>query len=732
VKPPGDDERPTHAPPELAEWLASFARVSRSEGAPVDMAGARAFVRRIEELDALASPELAAWLDAPAARTTSVTGKWILAELCQLTRRKDEADRWWGEVAEAADGAAKAEALLARARLARDLGRPADAAAHLRGAARTGSDFNFLTRAARFGERLAGALPAGPGRTVKIGVLVTSTTDLMVPLLKLACLRDGWRAEVQVAPFGNVRQEVLNPASTLFAGAPDFLILGLHWRDAHLPEFAEEPEREVARVVDEVVDLWRRVRERGKGTIVQHNFDLPATDSTGHLGSADPRGRTRMLREINRRLGEARTPGVIVLDFDGVAAEFGRRAWGAAGPWYQARQYPVAEALPLLVDHYVALMRASLGLTKKVLVLDLDNTLWRGVIGEDGLDGIEVGPGTPAGEAHAALQDYALELRRRGILLAVCTKNNEADARLPFQRHDGMRLKEDDFVIFVANWQPKSENLREIARRLNVGLDSFVFVDDNPVERAEVARALPEVAVVELGREPAEFVAALHRGRYFETLALSAEDRARHESYKGNLQREELQAGAASLDDFLRQLGMHVHRGAFAPAVFDRVIQLFGKTNQFNLTTRRPSAEAVRAVMADGACWTQHFRVTDRYGDNGLIGLAVARPAGADEWEIDSFLMSCRVIGRRVEDFMLATLLEAARAAGMRRVRGVYRPTAKNGLAADFYARFGMTPDPEYRGEGQAFVWDLATQAIPEFPFFTVTVIAAGAEPGGK
>ena len=229
--------------------LAIYARLNGAEGAPLGLETARAWVRRGEELGALAGAEFGGWLTAASNAPATATVKWVLAELNQMARRPEPAYRLWGEVVEYAESAAKAEALLARARLARDLGRPEDALALLRRAARLGSDFNFLTRAARFGERLAGVLPKKSLRPITIAVLSTSTTDLMVPLLKLACLRDGLRADVQVAPFGNVRQEILNPASPLWTKAPDFVLLGLHWRDAHLPELADDPEREVARVV---------------------------------------------------------------------------------------------------------------------------------------------------------------------------------------------------------------------------------------------------------------------------------------------------------------------------------------------------------------------------------------------------------------------------------------------------------------------------------------------------
>jgi len=622
------------------------------------------------------------------------------------------------------DGPARvrAEALLSRIRQVRDHAPISEVLADLRLAARLQRDYNFLSQAARILEGLAatGAVPA-KATPVKIALLSSSTTEFVIPLLKLACFRDGLWAQVYAPPFGSYRQEVLDPGSALYAFAPDVAIVAVSWRDSHLAEFSEDPEETVARAVADMAGLARMLSERARCTVILHNFDLPALDSTGHLGAADRRGRTRLLRSVNARLADDAPAGCIVLDFDRVSSQFGKEAWESAELWHLAKQHPSTGALPLLVDHYVALIRARLGFARKVLVFDLDNTLWRGVIGEDGLGGIRVGPPSPEGEAHAALQRYALELKHRGVLLAVCSKNNDADARLPFRSHEGMILKEDDFVAFSANWDDKPSNLRKMAQRLNLGLDSFVFVDDNPVERERVRGELPEVAVVEPGPDAFGFVPALNRGLYFEALALSQEDASRHEGYRANNLREEMKEGAASVDDFLRKLEMKVYRGAFSEHVLDRVVQLLGRTNQFNLTTRRHSAEAVREMMCDRRVWTRHFRLVDRFGDNGIVGLVIARESGPAEWEIDTFLLSCRVVGRRLEDHMVSTVLGAARAAGCERVRGLYFPTAKNPMVADFYTRMGFREDPSRDEAGaRAYLRGLNAEAFPDAAFFAI------------
>jgi FkbH-like protein len=349
------------------------------------------------------------------------------------------------------------------------------------------------------------------------------------------------------------------------------------------------------------------------------------------------------------------------------------------------------DALPALAEAMVSHVRAVLGLSRKVLVTDLDNTLWRGVIGEDGLEGIAIGPGSPEGEAHLALQRYLRELKSKGVVLAVCSKNNPEDARLPFERHTHMALRLDDFAAFRANWEDKVTNLRAMARDLSLGLESFVFLDDNPVEREWVRSQLPEVAVVELGPSPFHFVRDLDRGRYFETLSLSAEDLARAAQYRIEAQRESLRSSAASLDEFLHRLQLQARVEPVSPRNLTRVTQLINKTNQFNLTTRRYTEAQVRALAEDPGAWTGAFHLSDSMGSYGLIGVVFCRPFGGEPaWEIDTWLMSCRVLGRQMEKFMLDRLLEAAIQKRVPRIVGVYRRTAKNGMVENLYGQLGF------------------------------------------
>jgi len=443
-------------------------------------------------------------------------------------------------------------------------------------------------------------------------------------------------------------------------------------------------------IVEQQMKLWGRLSADFSCHVVQHAFDLPDSDAYGYFSAALPGGRKRVIGKVNERMRAAAPAFVSILDTDAVQRQLGAR-WEDPLTWYNFQQTPSTDALPALAEEMTAHARAVLGLTRKVLVTDLDNTLWKGIIGEDGLDGIKVGPGSPAGEAHQQLQQWMLDLKSRGILLAVASKNNRADACLPFEKCPHMLLKLDDFAAFEANWIDKVTNLRTIAKKLSLGLESFVFLDDNPMEREWVRSQLPEVAVVELGPSVFHYVKDLARWNYFFGLTLSKEDLARAEQYQTEAARRELLASSESLDDFLRQLHLRASCTLVNEKNLARVTQLINKTNQFNLTTRRYTEAQVRQFAADPDGWAAAFQLSDRMGDYGLIGVILCVPDGSPEqWLIDTWLMSCRALGRQMEKFMFDRLIEAAQLRGVRKITGVFCPTAKNALVARHYDDLGF------------------------------------------
>ena len=604
---------------------------------------------------------------------------------------------------------ADANVLLLYARVLADVGRFSDAAERLRHALRCRPPYSFYPRVRTLLDRLWQEAPPAD-RQARVAVIGSSTTSLVVQVLRALCFRDGVNAEFYEGPYGTYRQEILDRDSGLYRFKPGLTFVLTNWRDLQLPPYVDDEAAAVDAAVAEQMAAWKTLNDRTGCHIVHHAFDLPAEESHDALATR-PGGRTRVIRSINLALVAQAPRYVSVLDAEAVQADVGRTHWQNATLWYSARQHPAPDAVPALAELQMAHARAVLGLARKIVVCDLDNTLWGGVIGEDGLAGIALGAGSPAGEAYAALQEYLLELKRRGVLLAVCSKNNPDDARLPFTEHPQTRLRLDDFAAFFANWSDKVENLRAIAAQLALGLDCFVFLDDNPVERAWVRSQLPEVTVVELGPTPFGYVRDLDRGRYFQTAGLSDEDRSRSEMYRQSAAREALRTTYGSLDEFLEQLDIRASAVDITSTNIGRVTQLVNKTNQFNLTTRRYTEAQISRLAADPAGWARAFHLADRFGDYGLIGVLCCAPGARDTWEIDTWLMSCRVLGRRVEHFMFDRLCDAAREAGITSIVGVYRPTARNAQVADLFTRLGFRPTAEEPNELR-YVFDVSSDTF--------------------
>ena len=437
---------------------------------------------------------------------------------------------------------------------------------------------------------------------------------------------------------------------------------------------------------------WRIVERQMRSRIIQVGYDVMTPGAMGYLLNAKGQGDLALVRRLNQELRSALPGGALFVDLEQIAGQFGRSRLFDPRRYYWTKQ-PFSEAGTVrMAEHLSAGVRALMTGPKKVLVLDLDNTLWGGVVGETGPLGITIEHG-PDGEAYSAFQMHVKRLSERGVVLAVCSKNNDADAREPFQTNPNMVLSLDDFAQFEANWDPKAVSLRRIAKTLQLGLDSFVFVDDNPAEREHIRQALPEVSVVELPEDPAEFIQALDDGLWFETVELTDEDRVRAAQYLSERRRRDTEVMFESLDEYLTSLEMVADVRPIEGADLDRVVQLIAKTNQFNLTTRRHGVAKLRQMLAAPGTIGRTLRVADRFGDHGLIAvlIAVADPTAAvPTLEIDTWLMSCRVINRTVEEFFFNSLVASARRAGIERLVGVYVPTKKNDLVRHLYERLGF------------------------------------------
>ncbi len=531
-------------------------------------------------------------------------------------------------------------------------------------------------------------------RKTKIAVLGSFTTHQLISLVELYLCAGRVGAEVYEAEYGTFRQELLDPESQLYRFHPDFIELATSWRDlGHRPELGDDRAQVQRKVEAELADwtrLWRTAHDRLGCQIIQNNFDAPPWRTLGNHETRHPAGFSRYLSLINLALQDAAPSFVTIHDIDHLSASWGRWEWGDDRFYHHAKLPCSPELLVDYAHSLASLILTQLGVVKKCLVLDLDNTLWGGVIGDDGLGGIRLGQGDPESESFVAFQRYLKELRRRGVILAVCSKNTDSIAREVFEKHAEMVLRLDDISCFLANWDDKASNLGRIAEQLNIGLNSLVFVDDNPAERSIVRQLRPEVAVPELPLDPSGYIMALERHRYFQTLTLSTEDLKRTEYYRADSARQAAESSAEELDGFLKSLQMTTRFGPIEPATLERTVQLIQRSNQFNLTTRRHSAADVQAMMADNSWLTRTVSLRDRFGDNGLISVLLAKTVG-DALVIDSWLMSCRVLKRGVEQFLMNRLCEIARSRGLRALRGEYIPTAKNGLVRDHYARLGFT-----------------------------------------
>lgn len=551
-------------------------------------------------------------------------------------------------------------------------------------------------------DRALGQVPQGhrqPGFTAaRLAILASSTVDQLLPGIRVAGLRRNLLLDVHLGAYGQYRQLVLDSASSMHRFKPQVVLFALTAREAiagiPLAASAAQAEDAIARAIEELRTLWRRVRGDLNATIVQQNFLDVSEPVFGSFDQLVPGAPARLIARLNDRLREAaEADGVLLLDIARAGGRYGLDALFDVGRWLQGKLEISPQAAPLYGDLVARLIAAHFGLSKKCLVLDLDNTLWGGVVGDDGIDGIVVGQGSAAGEAFLAMQSYARRLKERGIILAVCSKNDAAIAEAAFRDHPEMVLERSDFAAFAANWDDKAANLEAIAARLNIGLDSLVFVDDNAVERARIRASLPMVAVPELPEDPAHYVRCLADAGYFEAVVFTAEDAQRAEQYAANAEREALRETSQSMDGFLCALGMSLVCGSFTAVDQSRVTQLFNKTNQFNTTTRRYTPDEIAARSSDAAGLTLQFRLADKFGDNGLVSALVLRPDAEhpDVLEIENWVMSCRVFGRQLEHEAMNIAVETARARGVRAFRATYIPTKKNAVIEDLYQDLGFT-----------------------------------------
>lgn len=560
---------------------------------------------------------------------------------------------------------------------------------------------------------------------LKLAVLSASTGDHLLPGLRVGALRRNIHLTTYLGEYAQYRQELLESGSKLAELTPDVLLFAFNAQHLlgtpHPALSREDADALVESAAQQIRSIWQLARERFAGQLLQQTVLPVFPRLLGHNEARLPGSGADLVARLNRRLIEL-APGerVDILDLDHVIARDGLHAWHDPMLWHRSKQEVSPVAAPAYGDLVARLIAAQRGRSFKCLVLDLDNTLWGGVIGDDGLEGIRLGQGSAVGEAHVAFQSYARDLGRRGIILAVCSKNDEENARAPFEKHPEMVLKLGDIACFVANWSDKAGNLRSIAEQLSIGIDSLVFVDDNPFERNIVRRELPLVAVPELPEDAAYYADTLADAGYFETLQITAEDFERGGQYQANLARESLRASHTDLEGYLRSLGMELRWQPFDRVGLQRIVQLINKTNQFNLTTRRYTEGEVLKIMETPGALTLQLRLLDQFGDNGIIGIVIGKPEPGEALRLDTWLMSCRVLGRQVEEATLNLTAEQALALGSRTLLGEYLPTKKNGMVKEHYRKLGFAcVSTEPTG---ASSWQMDLTSFQPLPTFIKTV----------
>ncbi len=557
-------------------------------------------------------------------------------------------------------------------------------------------DLNQLTNLAKaIGKARAEGKSLDPLVPFKLAILSNSTFDMIVPALVATAARHGVALEVIRPSYDQAAQEALTPDSRVNSSKPDAVLLALDYRALPLKLSLGDREASSATIqgaIGYLQALGNGIKANSNAVCIFQTFASPVETLFGSLDRT-LQGTTRSLIDgINRELAEyVIGSGDVLLDVAGVAETVGLAEWHNTQLWNMAKFPFTDEVIPLYADHVSRTVAAIRGKSGKVLILDLDNTVWGGVIGDDGLEGIHVAQGDARGEAHLAVQRLALDLRQRGIVLAVSSKNADEVAREPFEKHPEMLLKLEHIAVFQANWNDKATNIQAIADELALGLDSMVFLDDNPAERGLVRRLLPQVRVPELPEDPAYYARTLAAAGYFEAVAFASEDLKRAGFYQDNAKRASLQKQVAGVDAYLASLDMTITFQPFDATGRARIVQLINKSNQYNLTTRRYTDPQVTEAEKDPEVFTLQVRLADIFGDNGMISVVICRPAEAGAWEIDTWLMSCRVLGRKVEHMVLREILEHARAAGIEKLSGAYRPTDRNKLVVDHYAKLGFT-----------------------------------------
>ena len=529
-------------------------------------------------------------------------------------------------------------------------------------------------------------------KKLKLGIISSSTTDFLKSSLIITALRYGIRLEIYISDYDQISQLAFNNKNFFKDLNLDFILLYIDTKS--LENFVnfknkKSPKKNVINFINFLNSVVLNLNKKTNAEIILSNFSQVSNSIFGSFEKKLPSSKTWFINNVNQKLNQIEYNFLHILDIDILSSTIGLENWYNQKLWFIAKIPFDINYVPIFSEYILRILGNKLGKSKRCLICDLDNTLWGGVIGDDGLDGIQIGNGDPVSEAHLDLQKIILEIRNRGVALAICSKNDEKNALLPFKKHPEMILKEKHFAIIQANWTDKASNIRLISKSLSLGLESMVFLDDNPVERAQVRQELPDVAVPELPNDPSLYAQTLLAAGYFETISFSKEDKKRAKSYEDNSKRLQLLKTSSNINKFLKDLDMKISFENFNKLGRSRITQLINKSNQFNLTTKRYSENKIEQLEKNRNFFTRQIRLKDKYGDNGMICVVIFEKQ-KQKWIIDTWLMSCRVLGRKVELATLYNLIYSAKKYNIKEIIGKFIPTNRNNLVKNHYKDLGF------------------------------------------
>ncbi len=528
----------------------------------------------------------------------------------------------------------------------------------------------------------------------RIAVLGGSTTHDIVRVLELFLLNEGIKAEFYQSEYGQYWQDAMFDNPELGEFSPDVIFVHTSSRNItawpSMADTAAEVEELIRKQAAHFTVMWDRLREVYHCPVIQNNFEYPFYRLMGNREASDIHGRNYYVNRMNLLFAQyaQEHQDLYIHDINYISAAYGLEKWSAPSYWHMYKYALNMQAIPEYAYNLSHIIKSLFGKNKKAMVLDLDNTLWGGVVGDDGPEQLEIGPETAMGQVYTEIQAYIRNHKELGILLTVNSKNEQENAVAGLNHPDGM-LRPDDFVLLKANWEAKSKNLMEIAKELELLPESLVFIDDNPAEREIVRQQVKGTAVPEIGA-PERTIQVLDRNGYFEVTALSEEDSSRNAMYQANIARKQQELGFGDYREYLLSLKMTGTAKAFEPIYMARIAQLTNKSNQFNLTTKRFTQSEIEQFAADREYITLCGRLADRFGDNGVVSVVIGRIEAA-VLHLDLWLMSCRVLKRDMEYAMMDRVAEECRKRGIDVIRGYYYPTAKNAMVKEFYGNMGFT-----------------------------------------